>query len=390
MYNRNIVTILIAQPLLLAIAPMLILIGGLMGLYYAPSPSLATLPVACMVIGTALAASPAAATYRAVGRRSGALIGAALALVGALIGAGATLVESFLMLCLATGLSGAAIAFGQQLRFAAVEALDDPTNAPKVLSAILLASLVSAFIGPEIGARGDTLFDTRYLGAFVLLAVLITLAGSLFLLLDIPPASNNADTQASVSRRALLSNPDIVLAIASSAIGFAVMTFVMTATPLSMQYGCNHSGEATKWVIQSHIIAMFLPSLITPKLLARFGIHKVMLAGVSAYLLVLIVALTGQAVIHFWWALVLLGIGWNFLFLAGNALLAKSYSAAQANTAQGLNDTLVFGAQAVASLSAGVVYGLLGWNAIIWLSLPATLTLFAVLVWRQKQTHFSH
>ncbi|WP_325048587.1 MFS transporter [Salinibius halmophilus] len=390
MYNRNIVTILVAQPLVLVIAPMLVLIGGLMGLYYAPSPSWATLPVACMVIGTALAASPAAFVYNKLGRKLGALIGAAIALSGALLGALATIIESFALLCLATGISGAAIAFGQQLRFAAVEALDDKNNAPKVLSALLLASLVSAFVGPEIGARGEMLFDTRYLGSFLLLAIIIILAGSLLLGLNIPKQSAQSTTQARVKRSTLLKNPDIILAIASSAIGFAVMTFLMTATPLSMQYGCNHSGTDTKWVIQSHIVAMFLPSLITPKLIARFGIHKVMMAGVLAYILVLVVALSGQEVIHFWWALVLLGLGWNFLFLAGNSLLAQSYTPEQANTAQGLNDTIVFGVQAIASLSAGVIYGGLGWQAVIWLSLPATLTLLVVLVWRQRTTYLSH
>lgn len=385
MYNRNIVTILVAQPLMLAIAPMLVLIGGLMGLYYAPSPAWATFPVASMVVGTALAASPAAAVYKRFGRKVGALIGAAVALSGALLGAGATIAESFILLCIATGLSGGAIAFGQQLRFAAVEALDDQSKAPKVLSAILLASLVSAFVGPEIGARGELLFETRYLGSFVLLAVLIAAAGSLFFLLNIPSASPASHSVSKISRRQLLRNPDIVLAIAASAIGFAVMTFVMTATPISMQYGCNHSGIDTKWVIQSHIVAMFLPSLITPKLIAKFGTKKVMMAGLFAYIAVLLIALSGEQVIHFWWALVLLGVGWNFLFLSGNALLAKSYQPEEANTAQGLNDTLVFGSQAVASLSAGVVYGWLGWNAIIWLTLPATLGLFGILLWRQKQ-----
>jgi MFS family permease len=173
------------------------------------------------------------------------------------------------------------------------------------------------------------------------------------------------------------------VAVLSATIGYAVMSYIMTATPVSMHVMEGHSIEDTKWVIQSHILAMYLPSLFSGHLISRFGEYRLMLAGLASYSVCLFIALSGQDVMHYWLGLVLLGVGWNFLFVAGTVLLPKCHSASERYRVQGFNDLFLFSFQALASISSGVVIYSVGWNSLIIYAIPLILVqLVMVFIWR--------
>jgi MFS family permease len=179
-------------------------------------------------------------------------------------------------------------------------------------------------------------------------------------------------------------NPTLVMAIVAAVGGYGLMSFIMTATPVHMHVHEGHSLDQTKFVIQSHILAMFLPSFFSGWLISRWGAARVIMLGLLAYATALVMALTGSAILNYWSALVLLGIGWNFLFLAGTTLLPSTYTAAERFKVQGLNEMLVFGFQATAALSAGAVLHYLGWQKLLLACIPLILLLALTLIWWQK------
>ena len=184
----------------------------------------------------------------------------------------------------------------------------------------------------------------------------------------------------------LLSSPGILLAMGSASVGFAVMSYIMTATPISMHELNHYSLEETKWVIQSHIMAMFIPSLFSGWLVKKLGFITMMWSGLAIYLICLLVAYWDQALIHYWGALVLLGLGWNLLFVSGTALLPQMYQVNETHRVQGLNDLMVFSAQAIASLGSGVLLIWLGWQGFVLISLPIMAILVLLLLnWRRVQ-----
>ena len=171
----------------------------------------------------------------------------------------------------------------------------------------------------------------------------------------------------------------------AGAIGYAMMSFIMTATPVSMHVMQGHALADTKWVIQSHIMAMYLPSLVSGWLIAKFGVGRLMVVGCVVYLLCIVVASMGIALPNYWIGLILLGIGWNFLFVSGTALLPHSYRHEERFRVQGFNEFIVFGTQALASLSSGWVLSGLGWQNLLFLCVPIVLVqLLLLLNWKLR------
>lgn len=344
--------------------PMMMLIGSIIGTELAPGERWATLPITVMVIGTALGVTPAARLMQASGRRAGF---AAFVLLGAvacgLLGL-ALEWRSFGAFCLGALLLGATAAALQQVRFAAMESvpLDD---GPTAASIIMCAGIVAAFIGPELALLGATLTSVPYQGSFWLGSLCLLAGGSLLVLYR--PAAIAQRSQAGGGRgiAELLRSPTILLAIVSGASAYMVMSFVMTATPISMHVHHGHSMEDTKWVIQSHIAAMFLPSLFTAWLFRLIGIRGLMIAGLACYLCTIAIGLVDASVLGFWGQLVMLGIGWNFMFVSGTALLPMGYREGEQYRGQALNDSVVFGSQALASLSAGWAISAVSWQSLL-------------------------
>lgn len=384
---KNLWILAIIQPLAMSSAPMLILIGGLLGSKLAPSQGLITLPITLMVLGTALSAIPAAMIMKRYGRKLGILTGLVIALIGALINMGAAMTGQFTLLLLGSGLLGSANAFAQQIRFAAIDSVSKESQIGTSLSVIMLASLVAAFLGPEAAVFGKDLINSPhgFAGSFLLLAGLIIIA--MMALYFYTDSAKKVQLHQGETRSlpVIMKQPIFIVAVLSATIGYGLMSFIMTATPISMHEMQQHSLNDTKWVIQSHIIAMFLPSLFSALLIRYFGIAKLIMAGVFAYALVVIIALQGHELLHYWFSLVLLGLGWNFLFLGGTTLLPRSYNTNEKFKVQAANDFIIFGIQAIASLSAGALLYLQGWTNLVWSATPFILIMFVVAIWLYRQ-----
>ena len=382
--TQNVWILMLAQAFAMCAAPLVVFAGGLIGKQLASESSLATLPLAAMVFGTALAVYPAASMASKYGRKLVFLGAMVIGLIASFIAVFSLQIESFSGFVIAAILIGVVLACIQQFRFAAMESVAAELM-PVAASRLLLAGIIAAYLGPELVTIGQSLHDQTFTGAFYLLGLCFVIS---FLLILIGykniRISQEAGQEAQRSLAEILSNPGILLAMGSAAVGFAVMSFIMTATPISMHELNHYSLEETKWVIQSHIMAMFIPSLFSGWLVKKLGFITMMWAGLIIYLLCLIIAYWDQALIHYWSALVLLGLGWNLLFVSGTALLPQMYQANEAHRVQGLNDLMVFSAQAIASLGSGVLLLLLGWQGLVWVALPIILIQVVLLLnWRR-------
>jgi MFS family permease len=240
---------------------------------------------------------------------------------------------------------------------------------------MMLFTVAGAFLGPELGTLGHKMLEgyAEYTGSYLILASVIIVSIIIFSMFETPPTKEEENSKSGRSGFDIAKQPVFIVALLSACIGYAVMSFIMTSTPLSMHQLQGHSLADSKWVIQSHMAAMFLPSLFSGFLLKRFGPSYLMITGSILYLLVAVVALSGQAVIHYWWALLILGVGWNLLFLSGTTLLPSAYEHNERFKAQAINDFTVFSLQALASLSAGWVLISYGWNTTILICIPLTL-----------------
>ena len=368
----------------LSASPMMMLIGSIVGVRLSGGTQWATLPIAMMVIGTACAVIPAARGMARLGRKWAFLCFIGVGISACFLASKAVALENFSLFCLAAFLIGSANAALQQVRFAAMETVP-LEKGPTAASIILCAGIIAAFLGPELALAGQHLGSAEYQGSFWLGMGCFTLGGML-LMLYTPAQQFGHDHRGHVrSWREMLSSPPLVLAVASGAIAFVVMSFGMTATPISMHMHHGHSMADTKWVIQSHIAAMFLPSLVTAWLFKAFSIRGMMMAGLGCYCLTIVIGLIDVSVMGFWGQLVMLGIGWNFLFVAGTALLPTAYREGEQYRAQALNDSIIFSTQAMASLSAGLAITLLNWQVILLLCLlPVALMVVALSSTRQK------
>ena len=380
---RNIWVLAVCQFLTMSSAPLMVFVGGLLGRHLAPSPKWATLPLTALILGTALSTIPAAMLMKRVGRKRGSYVGYGFALLGSLLAMQAAVSASFGLFLTSALLLGVNLAFAQQFRFAALESLEDPDDFPTALSVMMLGGLVSAFIGPEIGLIGKDLIDSPhgYAGSFLLLTGLIVASMAVFAFFKEPVVVPQADEKPARSTMEIARNPYFAIAILASAVSFGVMSFVMTATPLNMTELCGIDLSSTKRLIQGHIASMFLPSLLGGWLIRRLGIGRVLLGGALCYCGMMAVGLAGQELLHFWGSLIFLGIGWNFLFVGGTALLPKAYRASERFKAQAFNDFAVFGIQAIASLGAGWFLFEFGWPVLIWVCLPAVIAAALAGLW---------
>lgn len=377
---RNIWLLFLAQPLVMAASPVIVFIGGILSTQLADNPAFATLPVTVMILGVSIAAIPAALLAKKWGRKVATYIGFSIGLVATLLASVATQQASFKLFVLASLFFGLSTAFIQQLRFAAIESVKTAAEIPTVLSILMLSGIFSAFLGPEIAVAAKDWLESPYgyTGSFVFLSGLLLTAMVLMLFFKNPPSQQNTHNGVARPLKTIIKQPLFIIAILSAAVGFALMSYLMTATPISMHHMHGHSLHETKWVIQSHIAAMFIPSLFTGWLVKKVGLKNVLLLGTIIYAAVALIAFSGEQVVHYWWALLLLGIGWNFLFLTGTSLLPLSYQQSERHKVQAINDFIIFAFQATASLLAGWVLFQVGWHGVVFTSLPFIILLFSV------------
>jgi len=375
-----------AQPLAMSSSPVIVFIGAILATNMVDDPSLATLPITMMILGVASASIPAALIAKKKGRKFATLTGFTCAFIASFIAMSAAIYSNFELFVFASMLFGISAAFTQQIRFAAIESTQSMDDVPRVLSILMLSGIFAAFLGPETALAAKDLISSPfgYAGSFFVLAVLIMMAMLLMIGFKNPQMKDQAQLGESRPLAIIVKQPIFIIAILSATIGYALMSYLMTATPLSMHNMQGHSLQDTKWVIQSHIAAMFVPSLFTAWLVKKLGLKSLLFSGTLIYAGVAFIALSGQQVMHYWWALILLGIGWNFLFLTGTSLLPLSYNDSERHKIQALNDFILFGFQAFASLAAGWVLFKAGWHFVVLSSFPFIIVLFLVTLYFYK------
>jgi MFS family permease len=368
--NKNLWIITVSQIFSFTPAPVNVFLSGIIGSTLSPVKSLQTAPTSLMIVGVAVFSFFAAKIMSKIGRKAGFLYAVIFSSFSALLAAYAVWYKNFYLFCLACFFIGNAMSFTHQYRFAAAESVKR-SFIPKALSILMLASIFSALLGPNIANFNKDLINGHlYVGSYLSLAVL-TFIPILFLSFYSPEAERQKVKEyKGRNYLELLSQPRFLQAVVSAAFAYAVMSFLMTATPINMHIMQNYSLNKTSIVIQLHIICMFLPSLITGKLLIKFGHSKIMYAGVFFFILTILLSFLNPSFFNYLFALVFLGLGWNFLYLSGTGLLVLSYKEEEKFKAQGFNDVIVFSIQALASLSAGYMLSITSWKTMNLIAIP--------------------
>lgn len=380
--HRQVLLLASAQALFQTVSVLVMTVGGLAGSQIAPTPQLSTAPIAAMFLGTAAITFPASMWMSRVGRRIGFVTGAVVGVAGGLVAALGIAMSSLWLLCLGTFLVGAYQAFAQFYRFAASEVAGENFR-PRAISLVMAGGIVAALLGPLLARLGGPLMQPEYLGSFLLLAVTSLVAAGLLLGLKMPatPAIIDAAAGAARSWKAIVTQPTYLVALFGAATGYGIMILAMTATPLAMVHH-RHSLADASTVIQLHTLGMFLPSFFTGVLIERIGVIRVMLIGLGLFACNLLVALSGTGFGSFASSLVLLGVGWNFLYIGGTTLLTTTYSAAEKGPAQATNDMTIFAIGLTCSMFAGGLLQTYDWQTMNLLLLPWIFIAAVVLLWQ--------
>ena len=383
--HRQVLILAAAQALFQVVSIMVMTIGALAGSQIASSPTWATLPIATMFLGTAVMVFPASLWMVRVGRRVGFLYGSLLGVAGGLVAALGISQASLPMLAFGTFLVGAYQAFSQFYRFAASEVADAAFR-PRAISLVMAGGVVAALAGPTLARLGGPIQQPEYLGSFLILAVVSLLATGVLLGLHMP-ADEPAHSERAAGRpwRQIVAQPTYRVALFGAATGYGIMILAMTATPLAMLHHDHGLGSAAT-VIQLHVLGMFLPSFITGTLIVRFGVLRIMLVGVLLFIGHILLTLTGTSFSSFASALILLGVGWNFMYIGGTTLLTSTYTPAEKGSAQAINDMLIFAVGLVCSFGAGGLLHALGWQTLNLVLLPWLGLAAASLIWLGART----
>ena len=368
--NKNLFVLTLSQIFSFTAAPVTVFLSGIIGSQISPIKSLSTLPMSISVVGIAIGAVIASKVMSITGRKTGFIIASVGNSIVSLCAAYSIFIQNFSLFCFVNFFLGVGMAFTHQYRFAAAESVDKD-KVPKAISIILLGGIVSAVIGPGLANYAKDIVNNHlYVGSYLSLAVLTFLPSIFFLFYK---NTKKIEINIKYSGRnylELISQPRYLQAIVASALGYAIMTFLMTATPLSMHVMEGMSLSKTSVVIQIHVAAMFLPSLITGNLVKKFGHSKIMYAGVSLYSITVIASFFDQSFLNYMFALIFLGFGWNFLFISGTSLLVLTYKEEEKFRAQGLNDFIVYSVHAIGSLSAGILIVLTDWKMMNIICIP--------------------
>lgn len=368
--RRNALVLAVAQALGGANASIVIALGGLTGSYLlGDDKSLATLPITAMVLGIAAGAIPAGQIMRRIGRRAGFMCGALTGFLGAAGAVQAILMESFFLFCAASFFSGIYGAFVHQFRFAAADTASMAFK-PKAISWVMAGGIVAGIIGPQtVIHTKDLLQPIMFAGAYVGQAALSLLTMGALIFLRIPKLSAEERKSSGRPIGEIIRQPSFMIAAVSGICAYALMNFVMTAAPLAM-VACGFTAADAALGIQWHILAMFGPSFFTGSLIARYGKARIVGTGFLLLGSCALVALQGIEIGHFWGALVLLGLGWNFAFIGATAMVTDTYRPEERNKVQAVNDFLVFGFVAAASLASGGTLNAFGWDSINYAVFP--------------------
>ena len=377
---RNILVLLVCQLISATGAIILVTLGGIIGAGLTENPAFATLPVSIMVVSIAATTIPATILMRKVGRKLGFSMASLCSVASVLLAAFALNASSFPIFVAAAGLFGINMAFTQQYRYAAAESVA-ADYAPRAISFVLLGAIGGALIGPELLRYGQFFFPSvQHGGTLGALAVLYLVQSVLFYALG-PMRGEEPESHPNLQRPIgkIVRQPIFLVAVLGGVTAYAVMTLIMTATPLSMHINDGFSLEETSKIIRSHVLGMYVPSLFSGFLIERLGIVRMMSFGGLALIIASAIGMQGHTYMHYLYSLILLGVGWNFLYVGGTTMLTLTYSMNERFKAQAVNEFTVFGTSATASLLAGTVIHLYGWFTLVLLPLPLLVLILASL-----------
>ena len=380
--NRNLWLLILSQIFGFTAANVTVFLSGIIGSEISPIKALATFPPSIYVVGIAISTVFAAKVMSVIGRRLGFVLASIGSSLASLLSAYAILNNNFIIFSLSCFFLGTGMAFIHQYRFAAAESVEKQ-KAPKAVSMLLLAGIVSAFIGISLANFTKNLVsDHVYVGSYLALACFTIMPA---IILSFYKNTNLQNDEINLNKevrsyKEFFLDPKFLQAMFSATFGYVVMAFLMTATPISMHFIHNISVDKVGIVIQFHVLGMFLPSLITGNLINKYGPSNIMYAGTFFYLLTIIMSFFEPNFINYLISLILLGIGWNFLYISGTSLLVTTYQDHEKFKAQGFNDLVVFSATAIGSLSAGVLISITSWKVLNLMCIPfLVLILFSII-----------
>ncbi|MCP4875724.1 MAG: MFS transporter [Gammaproteobacteria bacterium] len=369
--NRNVLHLAIAQAIMLSVNSLMVTSASIIGSHLATNKALATLPLAIQFVGVMLTSIPASILMGKIGRKRGFLLASIIGIGGATCGTIGIYQGSFLLFCLGAIGTGVYTGFGNYFRFAATEVVPSERK-NNAISYVLAGGIVAAIVGPNLANLSKDVFAITYFGTLLSVVILYSLNGINFIFMTLPKPTVPEFRQTTRPLLQIVSQPSFIVAVTSAAIGYSIMVLLMTATPLEMTHQ-HHPFSDVAFVIQWHVLGMFVPSFFTGQLINRFGVQKIILCGVLLMLLCVAMNFIGSSVTHFWAALLILGVGWNFMFIGGTSLLTETYTAGESAKAQAFNDFTVFTAAALSSFGAGALLHVLGWELVNYAVLPLIL-----------------
>ncbi len=383
--NRNVWLLSLCQALLMTGNILLISVIGLIGKQIAPSTSMITLPVALQFLGLMAATIPASLISGKLGRKRGFSIGNMVGITGASLATYALYQQQFYLFCFATFLLGIGIGFGTLYRFAAIEVCDENAR-HRAISISMAGGVLAAVLGPNLAIMSQEWSqDGLYIGAFASLILLNILALIILQTIQFPETSYHSSREKSDSIGEIVKAPNFIVAVFAAMVSYAVMNILMTATPLAM-IGCGFNFTKAAGVIEWHVLGMFVPAFFTGRLIEKFGARHVILVGGLLFVACIAINIHGQSIWHFRAALVLLGVGWNFMFIAATGMFSQAYKEKNKAKAQAFNEFVVFSCVTVTALLSGWLESTVGWQNLNLYVLPFVLMVIVIFAVNAKQS----
>lgn len=377
--RRDVALLALCQALFLTATSCVIASAALIGYSLAEIKSLATLPIGIQFLATMAATIPASLLMKQIGRRDGFTVGAFIAIVGAGIGFWSIMAADFALFCVASALIGAFNGFAQYYRFAAADAASEAFKSRAI--SLVLAGGVIASIGPMLANWSKGMFaPIDFAGVYVAIGVLYLTTLVVLRFITIPPPNEEERARGGRPVLQIMRKPTFIVAATGSLIGYTMMSMLMTSTPLAMRvcgFGFMESAQAIQW----HVLGMFAPSFFTGHLIKRFGTLTMMGAGTLIMGLTIVCNLQGITLVNFWVGAILLGVGWNFLFIGGTTLVTELYTPSEKAKTQAAHDFIVFAGVALAALLSGVVHEAFGWQVMNYAVIPLLAVVLLGLAW---------
>jgi MFS family permease len=378
--RRNVLLLAVCQSLSATTMSLIITVHALAGFMLAEDKTLATLPLGIMFTMVMFSTIPASLFMKRYGRRLGFTLGQSIGTIAAIISVYAIFKEDFWLFALGGAFLGTHTAFWQYYRFAAADTASAAYRS-RAISYVLAGGVISAILGPELAKYSRELFaPVVFAGNFVVMAILCLITIIVLQFVTIPPPTDEDRTSVGRPLSKIVSQPKFITAVLAAMCGYGVMVLVMTTTPLAV-LGNEHSFNDAAFIIQWHILGMFVPSFFTGHLIKRFGVLPIIVSGALLMAICVAVNMTGVGIAQFWVALVALGVGWNFMFVGGTTMLTETYERSERAKMQATNDFLVFGTVAVASLSSGVLFNTIGWQGVNLAVVVPIVLILTVTIW---------